>query len=268
MSSSDAALEERAAGADSPSRTTGACSQQDESGRVHTPFEPVVLAATLSLIPILIIGADANSDGWQTFATVANWIIWGAFMTELVAVLVVAAQKRAALRAHWLDVAIVVLTIPLLGKALAWLRSPASSASRASGSSSVAPSKPKRRMTAGDTLRIAAILTVTAICLAGAAQYAFASGEFSTMWDGIWWPVTTVTTVGYGDLYPTTVQGRIIGIALMLVGISFLSLLTAAVAYRFVKDDRSNEHQQLVEMLRRIEADVAELKATHRSHSG
>ncbi len=38
---------------------------QDESGRVHTPFEPIVLAATLSLIPILIIEADAKSDAWQ-----------------------------------------------------------------------------------------------------------------------------------------------------------------------------------------------------------
>ena len=39
--------------------------KQDESGRVHTPFEPVVLAATLALIPVLIIEADATSDGWQ-----------------------------------------------------------------------------------------------------------------------------------------------------------------------------------------------------------
>ena len=88
------------------------------------------------------------------------------------------------------------------------------------------------------------ILTVTAICLAGAAQDAFASGEFFTLWDGIWWAVTTVTTVGYGDLYPTTVQGRIIGMALMFVGIGFLSLLTASIASRFVKEERSEEHQR------------------------
>jgi hypothetical protein len=37
--------------------------QQDESGRVHTPFEPVVLAATLALIPVLIIEADATPTG-------------------------------------------------------------------------------------------------------------------------------------------------------------------------------------------------------------
>jgi hypothetical protein len=54
----------------------------------------------------------------------------------------------------------------------------------------------------------------------------------------------------------------------MLVGISFLSLLTAAIASRFVKDDRIAEHHALVAMLQRIEADVAELKAAHRSSSG
>jgi hypothetical protein len=38
-----------------------------------------------------------------TFAEVANWIIWAVFAVELVAVLVFASRKRAALRAHWLD---------------------------------------------------------------------------------------------------------------------------------------------------------------------
>lgn len=81
-------------------------------------------------------------------------------------------------------------------------------------------------------------------------------------------PPRHITTVGYGDLYPTTVQGRIIGIALMFVGISFVSLLAAAIASRFVKDDRSDEHHELVAMLQRIEADVAELKAARASSGG
>lgn len=119
----------------------------------------------------------------------------------------------------------------------------------------------ERRLTAGDSLRIASILTVTAVCIAGAAQHAFASGEFASLWDGVWWAVTTTTTVGYGDLYPTTVQGRVIGILLMFVGIGFLSLLTASVASRFIRDERSSEHTELLEVLRRVEADIAELKA-------
>jgi hypothetical protein len=74
--------------------------KQDESGRVHTPLEPVVLGATLTLIPVLVIESDATSEGWQRFAEVANWIIWALFATELAVVLLVASRKRAALRAH------------------------------------------------------------------------------------------------------------------------------------------------------------------------
>ncbi len=235
--------------------------QQDESGRVHTPFEPVVLVATLALVPVLIIEADTKSDGWLRFAEVANWIIWAVFVVELVAVLVVAQRKMAALRAHLLDVAIVVLTIPLLGKALAWVRFARFTRLLRFGVIVSRALQAERRLTSGDTLRLASILTVTAICVAGAAQAAFASGDFPSLWDGIWWAVTTTTTVGYGDLYPTTVQGRIIGIALMFVGIGFLSLLTASVASRFVKLERGSEHDEVMETLQRIQADVAELKA-------
>jgi len=234
--------------------------KQDESGRVHTPLEPVVLGATLALIPVLIIEADATSDTWQQVATVANWVIWTIFAVELAAVLVVAPRKRAALRAHWLSVAIVVLTIPLLGEALAWIRFArffrlarfAVIVSRAL--------QAERRLTSGDSLRIASILTVTAIIVAGAAQSA-TSHDFDSLWDGVWWAIETVSTVGYGDIYPSTVQGRLIALVLMFVGIGFLSLLTAAVASRFVKQERGEEHEEVMETLRQIQADVAELKA-------
>ena len=69
-----------------------------------------------------------------------------------------------------------------------------------------------------------------------------------------------MTTVGYGDLYPKTVQGRLVGMLLMFVGIGFLSLLTASIASRFVKEERGEEHLELMETLRRIEAELAELK--------
>jgi voltage-gated potassium channel len=161
-------------------------------------------------------------------------------------------------------VAIVVLTIPLLGKALAWLRL-ARLLRLARFVVIVARAlQAERRLTSGDSLRVAAILTVTAIVVAGAAESAVSAGEFPRLWDGVWWAVVTVTTVGYGDLYPKTVQGRLIGMALMFVGIGFLSLLTAAVASRFVKQERGDEHEELMETLRQIQADVAELKSRTR----
>jgi voltage-gated potassium channel len=234
---------------------------QEESGRVRTPLEPVVLAATLALIPVLIIESDAKSETWQRFAEVANWVIWAVFAIELAAILIVATRRKAALRAHWLDVAIVVLTVPLLTEALAWLRLARFIRLARMGALATRALQAERRVSSGDSLRIAAILTLTAIVVGGAAEQAVSGGEFPSLWDGIWWAVVTVTTVGYGDLYPTTVGGRLIGMLLMFTGIAFLSLLTAAIASRFVRQDAELELADVMEVLQRIEADVAELKA-------
>jgi hypothetical protein len=159
--------------------------KQDESGRVQTPLEPVVLVATLALIPVLIIESDAKSEGWQRFAVVANWLIWAVFAIELAAILIVATRKRAALRAHWLDVAIVVLTVPLLTKAQSWLRLARFIRLARLGALATRALQAERRVTSGDSLSIAAILTVTAIVVAGAAENALLSGGVSVAlrWD-------------------------------------------------------------------------------------
>jgi voltage-gated potassium channel len=234
--------------------------RQDESGRVHTPLEPIVLVATLALIPVLIIESDASSAGWQQFAVVANWLIWAVFAIELAAIMSVASRRKAALRAHWLDVAIVVLTVPFVTEALAWLRLARFVRLARLGALATRALQAERRVTSGDSLRVAAILTLTAIVIGAAAEHAVSAGEFSSLWDSVWWAVVTVTTVGYGDLYPTSVEGRLIGMVLMFVGIGFLSLLTAAVASRFVRQDTEDELAEVTEALRRIEADLAELK--------
>ncbi len=59
--------------------------------------------------------------------------------------------------------------------------------------------------------------------------------------DGLWWALTTVTTVGYGDRFPTTTEGRVIAFALMLVGISLMGVVTASVAAWFVKMSQNED---------------------------
>jgi voltage-gated potassium channel len=235
--------------------------KQEESGRVRTPLEPFVLAATIALIPVLIIEADA-SGAWQTFAHFANWAIWGIFAVELVFVLIVATRKGAALRAHWLDVAIVLLTVPWFGDLLASLRFVRLVRLLRLLRAGVIIGRAvqaQRRLGSGAILRVVALITVFIVVVAGAAQATVNANEFESVWDGIWWAVVTVTTVGYGDLYPVTVQGRLIAMIVMLLGIGFLSVLTATVATQFIKTD--TESDELMETLRRIEADVAEVKA-------
>lgn len=72
--------------------------------------------------------------------------------------------------------------------------------------------------------------------------------------------VVTASTVGYGDLVPTTAAGRIIAIFVMAIGVAFVSLLTAAIAARFVRTEEDGT-AELHKALARIEADVAEIKA-------
>ena len=59
--------------------------------------------------------------------------------------------------------------------------------------------------------------------------------NIQTFSDGLWWAVTTVTTVGYGDAFPITTEGRVLAVGLMLTGISLMGVITASVAAWFVK---------------------------------
>lgn len=59
-----------------------------------------------------------------------------------------------------------------------------------------------------------------------------------SLWDSFWWTVVTLTTVGYGDIYPVTTGGRILAIFLMLGGIATFSAVTATIgAYLVNKKD-------------------------------
>ena len=59
--------------------------------------------------------------------------------------------------------------------------------------------------------------------------------EFPNLWLGIWWALQTVTTVGYGDVTPKDVPGRVVAAAVMLEGIALLAIVTAAITSTFVE---------------------------------
>jgi hypothetical protein len=96
--------------------------QQLDSGRVTHRFEWVVLAASLAVIPVMVIELEASSSAWREVAFAANWLIWAIFVAEFAFILTVAPRKVPALRAHWLDVVIILVTAPLFGRFLASLR--------------------------------------------------------------------------------------------------------------------------------------------------
>lgn len=81
--------------------------------------------------------------------------------------------------------------------------------------------------------------------------------------DALWWAVSTVTTVGYGDRFPVTGLGRAIGIGLMLVGISLFGTLTSYLAATFISSGIKREDAELAE----IRDDLAEIKALLREQA-
>jgi voltage-gated potassium channel len=86
----------------------------------------------------------------------------------------------------------------------------------------------------------------------------------TTFGDALWWAVTTISTVGYGDLYPVTEEGRIVAAVLMIAGIALLGVITATIASWFVEAVRTAGEQAeegVAEELSRAERQLAEVLA-------
>jgi voltage-gated potassium channel len=110
------------------------------------------------------------------------------------------------------------------------------------------------------TLRRAVFLIATsAVLLAiGAATLEWLIDPgVGTYGDALWWATSTVTTVGYGDVVPTSAGGRIVGGLLMLTGISLIPLITSAVVSILVtqrtKDVRDAEMREVAQIMERLE---------------
>jgi voltage-gated potassium channel len=88
------------------------------------------------------------------------------------------------------------------------------------------------------SIRIAAsvIVTATAVAVVGGGILIrlLDHKEYGNIWVGMWWALQTVTTVGYGDVTPKELSGRVVAAFVMLEGISFLAIITAAVTATFV----------------------------------
>ena len=80
------------------------------------------------------------------------------------------------------------------------------------------------------------IVTATAVVVVGGGVLirVVDHSEYSSIWVGMWWAIQTVTTVGYGDVTPAHWSGRIVAAFVMLEGIAFLAIITAAVTSTFV----------------------------------
>jgi voltage-gated potassium channel len=118
--------------------------------------------------------------------------------------------------------------------------------------------KPLTPARAGRAIAVST-LAVTVIC--GVVIRLVDPAEFDDVWLGLWWAVQTVTTVGYGDVVPTSSGGRLVAAVLMLAGVSAIPITTSLVVSVFVSRLQREQHAQdaderkeLVARLERIEA--------------
>ena len=107
------------------------------------------------------------------------------------------------------------------------------------------------------------ILSIQCILISGVLFYAVENGKNThvhNIFDGIWWSVVTLTTIGYGDIYPLTFWGRILGMALAMIGIGLVALPTGILTSGFIRALRSEKKiSQLVDTMEEEEKEQDEL---------
>jgi voltage-gated potassium channel len=153
----------------------------------------------------------------QSLIDGVQWICWLAFAVDLVYGIWKAESKKDYLKRHPLEIASVLLPISFGGLAI-------------------------QKVAVGRQIAITFKVVLTSIFIAyiSAVQITITErsvegSNIKNFGDGLWWAITTVTTVGYGDRYPTTTEGRFLAVLLMIMGISLVGAITASVAAWFVK---------------------------------
>jgi voltage-gated potassium channel len=236
-------------------------------------FEIPVLIAALAVVPVVILEESAGASPlWLGAAGAANWVIWAVFAIELLIVTTLNRDHWAAFRRYWLNAVIVVISLPVLPVALAMTR-----LSRVTHLARVlrllrfvrlAAVLSRGGQVASLVFRghgLGYVMSVTALLAAGfGTMFAVVEPDVDSIVEGLWLAVVTVTSVGYGDIVPTTGVGRIAGTTLMLLGVGFVAALTAAVAARFVANDEARmreETEDIEHIVRQLQTQLDRIEA-------
>jgi voltage-gated potassium channel len=103
------------------------------------------------------------------------------------------------------------------------------------------------------------LTTIASLAMLDAERTA-PEANITTLGDALWWGATTITTVGYGDRYPTTTEGRIVAFGLMLGGIALLGVVTATLASWIIDRVREENEAERAATWRQVEALMAEVR--------
>lgn len=183
---------------------------------------PLLVSAIAFLIAYAWEVLEQPQNGWGQFVDVVMWLSWAVFVVDYLVRLSLAEQKGRWFVRNLLDLFVVAL--PAL-RPLRLLR--------------LVTVLAVFQRIAGAHLfgKVVLYVSVSTVMLVFVGSLAMLSAERSqpgatitTYGDALWWAVVTLTTVGYGDEYPVSFEGRMIAVALMVGGIALLGVVTATVA--------------------------------------
>ena len=99
-----------------------------------------------------------------------------------------------------------------------------------------------------------ALTTLTVALLAGFVVTIIDKEDFPNYGTAVWWAVVTLGTVGYGDVVPHTGWGRVVGSAVIIVGVTFIAFLTAVITSLFVEEEQK-AHRTVIEDAQQVSQD-------------
>ncbi|MBM4405760.1 MAG: potassium channel family protein [Chloroflexi bacterium] len=162
-----------------------------------------------------------------------DYFIWAVFAVDLVVKAAIAPDRKRFFRTHWIDV--VIVAVPFF-RPLRLLRLLVFSSRAVTG---------YRRLANVDFLLLyAVIIIVTAAMVVTTVEVDYPGSNIKDFDDALWWAITTVTTVGYGDRFPVTGAGRAMGSFLMIGGIALFGGLTANIASFFVRHSYKEDEKE------------------------
>ncbi len=190
----------------------------------------------------------------------ATLLTWAVFTADYAARLYLADDRKQWFRTHLVDLAIVLL--PLL-RPLRLLRLVV-----LIGVIQKAVGHAIRGKVILYTISGAVLLVYVASLAVLQAERGQPDAHITNFGDAIWWAITTITTVGYGDMYPVTTTGRVIAALLMIGGISLVGSITATIASWIVQtvavDDAASAAVTAAH-INELRAEIASLREELRS---
>jgi voltage-gated potassium channel len=165
--------------------------------------------------------------GVAVACTTLSVAIWIALAADYLIRLATADHRLRFVGRNWLD--LLCIALPML-RPLRAVRSVLALRTIARGRSSL--SRRNVVATVGATVLGSGVIAALAML---DAERESPTATITTFGDALWWAISTITTVGYGDRYPTTTEGRLVAAALMLGGIALLGVVSASLASWFVE---------------------------------